>query len=75
MDRIKALRQFVADNNITFSDQHDPNAMSVTLTGEELKFLAVLLRATQLDSGELPRKISEALSEYEEFQVLYNRAL
>jgi hypothetical protein len=39
MDRMKELRQFVADNKITFPDQRDPNAVAVTLTGDELRFL------------------------------------
>jgi hypothetical protein len=75
MDRIKALRQFVADNKITFPDQRDPNAVAVTLTGDELRFLAKLLSETQLDGGEVFRKISEALSEHEQLQALCDRAL
>jgi hypothetical protein len=75
MDRMKELRQFVAANKIVFPEQRDPNAVAVTLTGDELRFLAKLLSETHLDGGEVFRKISEALSEHEQLQALYDRAI
>jgi hypothetical protein len=75
MGPIEELRQFVADHKITFPEQRNPNAVAVTLTGDELIFLAWLLRETELYCGSVFRKISEALSEHEQLQALYDRAL